>query len=106
MLINFFLVAIDQFGYVETGVNNTKFGDWYGMNGEAWCIMFISWCAEQSGILGSVVPRAAHAFYMKSGYKKGNYRERESGYIPKETQDFTNDKETNIQKVFFNKIKI
>ena len=80
----FLSTAANQFGYAESGVNKTKYGEWFGMNGQPWCIMFISWCADQAGILGSVVPKAAHAFYMKKGYmSKGNYRTRESGYIPK-----------------------
>lgn len=30
--------------------NNTIFGDWYGMNYEAWCDMFISYCGYMAGL--------------------------------------------------------
>ncbi|AUG56658.1 glucosaminidase domain-containing protein [Acetivibrio saccincola] len=77
-------IATEQWGYREKGENLTPYGEWYGMNGQPWCVMFISWCADQAGILGTVVPKEAHAFYMKQGYiKDGRYRERESGYIPR-----------------------
>jgi len=52
-------VAMNEVGYLEkrsnrdlnsktanVGKNNfTKYGEWYGMNGEFWCQMFVSWCA-------------------------------------------------------------
>ena len=43
-------VAIAEIGYSETGNNSTKYGKWYGMNGAAWCHMFVSWCANQAGV--------------------------------------------------------
>ena len=52
-------VAIGELGYRETGSNSTKYGKWYGMNGAAWCHMFVSWCADQAGISTSVVPKTA-----------------------------------------------
>lgn len=38
--------AISWLGYTESpaGSNNTKFGDWYGMNYQPWCAMFATWC--------------------------------------------------------------
>lgn len=34
-----------EIGYTETpaGSNRTKYGVWYGMNGQPWCAIFISW---------------------------------------------------------------
>lgn len=29
--------------------NNSLFGAWYGMNGAAWCAMFVSYCLNKSG---------------------------------------------------------
>ena len=29
--------------------NNTKYGEWFGLNGVAWCGIFVSWCFAQSG---------------------------------------------------------
>lgn len=54
-------VALTQVGYVEGSGNITKYGSWYGMNGEAWCGMFVSWCANQAGIPTSVLPKYARS---------------------------------------------
>src|SRR3954451_16645605 len=49
-------VAAGQVGYVESGGrdgrsgNITKFGAAYGLNGYAWCSMFVWWCFQQLGI--------------------------------------------------------
>lgn len=43
-------VAIGELGYKEQGNNRTKYGAWYGMNGAAWCHMFVSWCAYKAGV--------------------------------------------------------
>jgi hypothetical protein len=29
--------------------NRTKYGAWYGMDGVAWCAMFVSWCLSRAG---------------------------------------------------------
>lgn len=44
-------VARSQINYHETPVNNTKYGAWYHMNGEAWCAIFQSWVFAQVGAL-------------------------------------------------------
>jgi len=41
--------AQSQIGYAETGNNQNKYGEWYGMNGEPWCAMFCTWCDVLSG---------------------------------------------------------
>lgn len=78
-----------SWGFQEDNDNNiTPYGQWYGMNGQPWCAMFVSWCAKQAGILegessaATVVPRFAYCpagaawykargrfFYSNSGYK-------------------------------------
>lgn len=54
-------VARQQLGYTElpAGSNRTKFGAWYGMDGSAWCAMFLSWCAANSENT-AYVPRFAY----------------------------------------------
>lgn len=68
----------------DNGNNITPYGEWYGMNGSAWCAMFVSWCAMQAGILGTKVPKYA---YCPSGVlwyrNKGKYYSRNSSYIPR-----------------------
>jgi hypothetical protein len=41
-------VAVGEEGYREKGTNRTKFGAWFGANGEAWCAMFVSWSFAQA----------------------------------------------------------
>lgn len=44
-------VAVTQIGTEESpfGSNRQKYGQWYGMNGVAWCAIFDSWCFDQAG---------------------------------------------------------
>lgn len=41
-----------QVGYKEDppNSNKTKYGEWYGWNGVAWCGIFVSWVYDQCGI--------------------------------------------------------
>ena len=60
-------IAQTQLGYKEgslegtvQGYNDiTKYGEWYGMNGQPWCAMFVSWCADQARISTNVIPKHA-----------------------------------------------
>jgi hypothetical protein len=63
---NFLGTARTEIGYRESGDNRTKYGNWYGMDGEPWCAMFVSWCADRCGLLDSAVPKFA---YTPSGYR-------------------------------------
>lgn len=38
-------------GYVETGNNLTIMGKWYGLDGQPWCAMFVSYCFNLAGAL-------------------------------------------------------
>lgn len=53
-------VARGELGYSEDppGSNKTKYGAWYGQQ-DAWCGVFVSWCADQSGNT-DVIPRFAY----------------------------------------------
>jgi hypothetical protein len=46
-----FKLAESQIGTKEKpfGSNRTKYGEWYGFNGVAWCAIFVSWCLSHSG---------------------------------------------------------
>jgi hypothetical protein len=52
-------VAKSQLGYTEGPNNDTKYGEWYGMNNQPWCAMFVSWCAWMAGISTDIVPKFA-----------------------------------------------
>jgi hypothetical protein len=41
--------ARGQLGFQEKKGNRTKFGDWYGADGQPWCAMFLSWAFAQAG---------------------------------------------------------
>lgn len=50
-------VAASQKGVTESprGSNRTKYGDWFGFNGVAWCSIFVAWVLASIGL----DPRAA-----------------------------------------------
>ena len=56
-----------ELGYKEKGENRTKFGEWYGMNGQPWCAMFVSWSANKAGIPTSIIPKYAS---VKDGFSR------------------------------------
>ncbi len=65
-------VAMSQYGYYESSSssdlsgtssgsgNYTEYGRWYGLQ-DAWCAMFIAWCAEQAQISTSIITKQARA---------------------------------------------
>lgn len=80
-------VAITQLGYKEGSLEGTvqkyddctKYGEWYGMNYNAWCAMFVSWCADQAEISTSVIPKHASCdvgmqwFLKRNQFTYGSY---------------------------------
>lgn len=44
-------IARSQIGTLESPANSnkTKYGKWYGLDGNPWCMMFIQWCFAQAG---------------------------------------------------------
>lgn len=52
LLSNFCSIAEAEIGIQDPNENDmTKYGTWYGMNGVSWCAIFVSWCANQAGLL-------------------------------------------------------
>lgn len=76
-------VAIGEIGYREQGNNKTKYGAWYGMNGAAWCHMFVSWCAAKAGVPSSVVPKTALCSSGMSWFQKKGQFKYKGKYKPK-----------------------
>lgn len=78
-------VAQAELGYKEQGNNQTKYGEWYGMQDE-WCNIFVSWCAAQAGISEDIIPKMAYVpstanwFDQKGQYK--NSKANGGNYIP------------------------
>ena len=55
-------IALTQVGYrAADGRNNNKYGAYYGVNYNAWCGFFISWCADQAKIPTSILKRTGYA---------------------------------------------
>lgn len=42
-------VAAREIGYRENPGQRNKFGEWYGMDGVAWCMQFVQWAYHQAG---------------------------------------------------------
>ena len=75
-------IAIGEIGYKEQGQNRTKYGAWFGMNGAAWCHMFVSWCANQAGE-GSAVPKTASTTTGMQWFKNKGLFKYKGRYTPK-----------------------
>lgn len=43
-------VAIGEIGYHEDAGHKNKYGAWYGLDGEPWCMEFVQWVYAQAGI--------------------------------------------------------
>ncbi|MEL4106767.1 CHAP domain-containing protein [Oscillospiraceae bacterium WX1] len=100
--------AMNEVGYLEkasdtqleektanAGSSNfTKYGEWYGQNGYAWCAMFVSYCAAMAGISTDIIPKHKSctsegvAFFKRVGrwHLRGAYTP-----IPGDIIYFTND---------------
>jgi hypothetical protein len=49
-VLSFAKKFVDE-GYAEQGDNLTIMGAWYGLNGQPWCAMFVSYCFNLAGAL-------------------------------------------------------
>lgn len=79
--------AAGEVGYTESN-DWTKYGQWYqdtfnasGFAYGEWCAMFVSWCANQSGVSSDIIPYHAYCptgvnWFRNQGEYQGN------GYVP------------------------
>ncbi|MGI5906858.1 MAG: peptidoglycan-binding protein [Candidatus Pararuminococcus gallinarum] len=66
------------------GLNITPYGQWYGLNAEPWCAMFVTFCAKKAGLIGIKVPEYCYCPTGQNWYKnRGRYYTHGSDYIPK-----------------------
>lgn len=69
-------VAKNEVGYKEYSDNHTKYGEWYGVQDE-WCAIFVSWLANQAGVLNSLIPKECYVPTMVEWYRnKGLFKAR------------------------------
>lgn len=84
-------IAKSQIGVKETGVNNVKYNTWYygkivngtaGTSEYAWCVTFICWCAQQVGILKTLIPKHNNVGYIRDWYNDRGLYFLKSSYNP------------------------
>lgn len=63
-------IAAGELGTTERPANSnrTKYGAWYGLDGNPWCMMFVQWCFAQAG--RPLPHRTASCSDMLSWYRK------------------------------------
>lgn len=86
-------MAKSQIGVQErsAGSDDIKYNDWfYGRRVSnssgfyPWCAAFVSWCANETGILNTIIPNTANTTAMKNGLisRGGVQHLKNSGYTP------------------------
>ena len=73
-------IAAKEIGYKAGTGNRTKFGEYTGTNGSAWCHAFVSWCA--AGISTGIVPKTASTSAGMSWFQQKNRFRRKGTYTP------------------------
>lgn len=63
-------IAAAELGSTESppGSNKTKYGAWYGLNGQSWCMIFVQWCFAQAGL--TLPCKTASCSGLLSWYRK------------------------------------
>ncbi|MGK7895018.1 MAG: cell wall hydrolase [Xenococcus sp. (in: cyanobacteria)] len=69
-------IARGELGTKEqpAGSNKTKYGLWYGMNGQPWCAMFVSWVFEKAGFPLPRIQTGAPSGFAYCPYAVAYYR--------------------------------
>jgi hypothetical protein len=69
--------ALDEIGTKESPANSnhTKYGQWYGVDYQPWCAIFVTWCYEQVGDSPSFVKGSRYAYcpYVVGDAREGRY---------------------------------
>lgn len=55
-------IAIEELGVTEKRTNKTKYGKWYGLDGQPWCAMFVSWVYAQAGLSKKIAAQSSKGF--------------------------------------------
>ena len=69
-------VARGELGYKESpaGSNRTKYGAWFGLNGQPWCMMFIQWVFASEGAAALLPARTASCgAFTRSAQAQGRW---------------------------------
>lgn len=73
---------LDDFTANAGAGNYTIYGQWYKMNGQPWCAMFVSWCAWKAGIAETVIPKHASCSVGVNWFKKAGRWTPRKDYTP------------------------
>lgn len=67
-------VAAGEVGTKESpaGSNKTKYGEWFGLNGEKWCAIFVSWVYYRAGCPLGYIDTAKGYSNCQSGFEHWN----------------------------------
>ncbi len=68
-------IARGELGNTENpaGSNRTKYGKWFGLDGYAWCMIFVMWCFSQAGALELLPKRTASCGDLMHSAKAAGY---------------------------------
>jgi len=74
-LLQAFNYAKGQVGYTESpsGSNRTKYGQWYGFNGVAWCDIFVTYCLHHTGWTKRKWSYVGDNYADALGYRYGSF---------------------------------
>ena len=50
--------AKKEVGYKEGVNNDNKYGVWYGLNHQPWCLIFVVWCFFEAGLQSKILKSA------------------------------------------------
>lgn len=75
--------GLAQVGYIEGANNANKYGAWYGMDNEPWCMIFVSYCAAQANISRDIIPKLAYVPYCLDFYQKRGHYHPAGSYQPR-----------------------
>ena len=64
-------IAKKEVGFKEGLNNDTKYGKWYKLNNQPWCMMFVQWCADQAGE-GKKITRTASCQEFEAWAKRND----------------------------------
>lgn len=79
---NILAIAAKEVGYRQAANGSNKYGQWYGMDKVAWCAIFVSWLAHQSGIDADIIPRFSYCPAGVDYFKKQGRFKAAKGYTP------------------------
>lgn len=89
---DFLSIAVSQIGIKEqpANSNHTKYGEWYGLDYNPWCAMFVSWCADQAGCIDKTGRFAYCPSWVSWAKEQGLWLDREEKPQPGDIVFYSN----------------